>query len=242
MSDEFDHGLLHELITVNSNLTIIDANLDRIANALEVYVEFQMTKNTAQVEAAPKRKRRTKEEIEADTIIAEDAMAAVKTAAKMDEPLKEVAHVGTTIEQVELPEAAVVTTANAPIGIVEPVDPRAGFSLVNSEVAPVIDTPVTVKSEVAPVQALSSGGAGNVGATQEKALTWGDVSDRMMALLKRDTPSYQDICKKLGVERFGALFDQPAKYAEAMRLIYAAEVKLDTPTAANNADNFPSIL
>ncbi len=224
-------------------LKSIDTNLDRIANALEVYVEFQMTKNTAQVEAAPKRKRRTKEEIEADTIIAEDAMAAVKTAAKMDEPLKEVAHVGTTIEQVEpLTEGAVVTTANAPIGIVEPVDPRAGFSLVNSEVAPVIDTPVTVKSEVAPVQALSSGGAGNVGATQEKALTWGDVSDRMMALLKRDTPSYQDICKKLGVERFGALFDQPAKYAEAMRLIYAAEVKLDTPTAANNADNFPSIL
>lgn len=213
-------------------LKSIDTNLDRIANALEVYVEFQMTKNTAQVEAAPKRKRRTKEEIEADTIIAEDAMAAVKTAAKMDEPLKEVAHVGTTIEQVEpLTEGAAILT-----------DPRAGFSLVNSEVAPVIDTPVTVKSEVAPVQALSSGGAGNVGATQEKALTWGDVSDRMMALLKRDTPSYQDICKKLGVERFGALFDQPAKYAEAMRLIYAAEVKLDTPTAANNADNFPSIL
>ena len=204
-------------------LKSIDTNLDRIANALEVYVEFQMTKNTAQVEAAPKRKRRTKEEIETDNTIVEDVMTAVKA---------EVAYVGTTIEQVE------PLTENAAII----ADPRAGFSLVNSEVAPVIDTPVTVKSEVAPVQALSSGGAGNVGATQEKALTWGEVSDRMMALLKRDTPSYQDICKKLGVERFGALFDQPAKYAEAMRLIYAAEVKLDTPTAANNADNFPSIL
>lgn len=212
-------------------LKSIDTNLDRIANALEVYVEFQMTKNTAQVEAAPKRKRRTKEAIETDTVV-EDAMAAAKAAAKIDEPLKEVAHVGTTIEQVEpLTEGAAILT-----------DPRAGFSLVNSEVAPVIDTPVTVKSEVASVQALHSGGAGNVGANQEKALTWGEVSDRMMALLKRDTPSYQDICKKLGVERFGALFDQPAKYTEAMRLIYAAEVKLDTPTAANNADNFPSIL
>lgn len=196
-------------------LKSIDTNLDRIANALEVYVEFQMTKNTAQVEAAPKRKRRTKEAIETDTVV-EDAMAAAKAAAKIDEPLTE--------------GAAILT------------DPRAGFSLVNSEVAPVIDTPVTVKSEVASVQALHSGGAGNVGANQEKALTWGEVSDRMMALLKRDTPSYQDICKKLGVERFGALFDQPAKYTEAMRLIYAAEVKLDTPTAANNADNFPSIL
>ena len=204
-------------------LKSIDTNLDRIANALEVYVEFQMTKNTAQVEAAPKRKRRTKEEIETDNTIVEDVMTAVKA---------EVAYVGTTIEQVE------PLTENAAII----ADPRAGFSLVNSEVAPVIDTPVTVKSEVAPVQALHSGGAGNVGATQEKALTWGEVSDRMMALLKRDTPSYQDICKKLGVERFGALFDQPAKYAEAMRLIYAAEVKLDTPTAANNEDNFPSIL